>query len=64
MYIYIYTYPQQIKKFLSCITQIYCAYAHIDTHSTSMPKVLCTFQTLFSPLLNLAACCSHLCLPS
>ncbi len=40
------------------------AHTHIDTHSTSMPKVLCTFQTLFSPLLNLAACCSHLCLPS
>ncbi len=23
------------------------AHTHIDTHSTSMPKVLCTFQTLF-----------------
>ncbi len=53
-----------MKKFLACINHIYCAHVHIDTHSTSMPKVLCTFQTLFSPLLNPIAFCSHLCLLS
>jgi hypothetical protein len=36
---------QNLAVFLSWIHM--SAHTNIDTHSTSMPKVLCTFQTLF-----------------